>query len=110
MKLFIISLCLTCAVSLSAQVRTDTVGQKATVPKETQVVPDSNRNRYQQRADSLRKENLQRGRTDTVIRSRHDNMPELRKDSNGDRMPSKQPQYNDQMPVKELSDTSNKRK
>jgi hypothetical protein len=110
MKLFITFFFLICASYTSAQIRTDTVGQKATVPKETQVVPDSNRNRYQQRADSLRKENLQRGRTDTVIRSRHDNMPELRKDSTGDRMPAKQPQYNDQMPVKELSDTLNKQK
>jgi hypothetical protein len=66
---------------------------------------------YQSQADSLRKEHLRPRRADTVRESPTDRMPVLKSDSNNNdpRMPKAAPKANDRMPVKELSDTSNKK-
>jgi hypothetical protein len=72
----------------------------------------ANRNgRYQNTADSLRKERLSPRTGDSVPSRRTENMPVLRGDSADtlSRMPKAEPDKNQHMPVKELSDTTHKK-
>jgi hypothetical protein len=67
--------------------------------------------KYHDEADSIRKKHLTPRYQDTVERSRTDRMPTIKSDTNKSdpNMPVARPKNDQHMPVKELSDTSNKK-
>ena len=70
--------------------------------------PNYPKSKYEARADSLRKENLAPRRVDSVPKSQTEKMP-VKSDSSRDRMPVIEPEKNQHMPVKELSDTTKRK-
>jgi hypothetical protein len=72
--------------------------------------PKYPKGRYEDRADSIRKENLAPRRSDSVLKSSNDKMPVISNDTNKNpHMPNMQPENNQHMPVKELSDTTRRK-
>lgn len=66
---------------------------------------------YQSEADSIRKKHLTPRHTDSIENSKTDRMPVLKSDTNKNdpNMPVSKPKSNQHMPVKELSDTTQKK-
>ena len=75
------------------------------------VIGPKQNNRYEGRADSLRKERLNPKAGDSIQKSSLDNMPVVKGSAtdSSSPMPKVEPEKNQHMPVKELSDTTHKK-
>jgi hypothetical protein len=67
--------------------------------------------KYHEQADSIRKKHLTPRHNDSIDNAKTDRMPVIKTDTNktDPNMPVSRPKSNQHMPVKELSDTTNKK-
>jgi hypothetical protein len=73
--------------------------------------PSQSKGRYEDRADSIRREHMTPRKSDSIEKAQGDKMPVVKSDTQKEnKMPIVQPEKNQHMPVKELSDTSKNKK